>query len=146
MIYVFAEDEDRRYVKIGYTRTHGERPNRYAAKSRLSAMQIGTWRKLVCIAMAHGSRQHEKGLHNVFSAHHKTGEWFECSGQVLEWVSAHAVDQFESTTPVNSHAERMEHHTMKKNNKQRAALKRMAPRSRREAEELRNAWKYEPRT
>ena len=86
MIYVLAEEDDRSVVKIGYTSTPNESVNYDAARKRLSGIQIGTWRDLVCIAAAPGSHLEEQRLHEEFAHYHVRGEWFLHHGDVRDWV------------------------------------------------------------
>ena len=91
MIYALAEEDDRSVVKIGYTSTPNESVNYDAARTRLSSLQTGAWRDLVCIAAAPGSRIEEARLHEEFDHYHVRGEWFLNHCEVRAWVRRWAI-------------------------------------------------------
>jgi hypothetical protein len=92
MIYGVIEEGHPEFVKIGLTHTIGGAISTEHASKRLSSMQTGTWRTLVCIAVAPGNREVERDLHEAFYPHHVRGEWYRCAGEVAAWVSAHSID------------------------------------------------------
>jgi hypothetical protein len=87
MIYVLAERDDESIVKIGFTATPNGRVSYKAARSRMSSIQVSTWRTLTCIATLPGSRHEEHRIHEEFDHYHLRGEWFLHHGDVKEWVN-----------------------------------------------------------
>jgi hypothetical protein len=89
MIYAVTEEDDQRLVKVGVTNTPDGRVRADAIMRRLGALQVGTWRPLVCIAACEGNVDVEKELHLRFDRYWARGEWFHNQGIVAKWVNAH---------------------------------------------------------
>src|SRR5690606_18324622 len=86
MIYGFVWDYDDSVVKIGYTGSPNDVPCQRSACSRMSSMQTGHWRELICVAMAPGTVRDEHALHDEYSHYRVRGEWFLNFGDVADWV------------------------------------------------------------
>lgn len=65
-------------VKIGYATD---------VKSRLSGLQTSHRHKLAVVGVISGSRQDEKDFHKRFAHHRISGEWFNCKGDLLEFLA-----------------------------------------------------------
>jgi Xaa-Pro aminopeptidase len=96
MIYVIAEADDLSIVKLGFTES-GTYANRKAALSRMSSMQVGTWRELVLVAICAGTMDEEQALHSRFRDYWVRGEWFKNEGPVAEWVASITTNGIERT-------------------------------------------------
>lgn len=68
------------YLKIGYTDGR--------LRLRLSGLQVGNPRQLVCLWGCPGDRKMEKKLHSLLSAHRVMGEWFNCNDEVCALLDA----------------------------------------------------------
>ena len=77
MIY-FITQEDRKYVKIGFTSV--------PISLRLKGLQTGNPHKLSVIDTMDGGVQSERNLHKLFSEDHYSGEWFVYSDSIKEYL------------------------------------------------------------
>lgn len=78
MIYGIVEEGDGSAVKIGYSGT--------SIIKRAESLQIGNWRRLICVAVMPGAYADESRMHEEFTHYHIRGEWFRCVGDVAQWV------------------------------------------------------------
>jgi len=75
-IYFIREEDGP--IKIGYTGN--------SIKSRLSQLQTSNAKQLLVLTTAKGDIKDEKMLHARFSPYHITGEWFEPSKELLDYI------------------------------------------------------------
>ncbi len=63
----FIDTADGQFVKIGYS---------VNVKRRLSELQVSSPCRLTLRGVVPGNREYEKGIHDIFSDQHVSGEWF----------------------------------------------------------------------
>jgi hypothetical protein len=79
VLYFIQEGQDGP-IKIGFT---DENINR-----RLTQLQTGNPKKLVCLGTRAGGEQDELNLHCLFAAHHIRGEWFSPAPELLDYIQS----------------------------------------------------------
>ena len=69
---------------------------------RLSALQTSSPEHLEVIGVCDGGRSREREIHSIFRAHRLSGEWFEETPAIREWIEDNAVpyDPLRHTAPV----------------------------------------------
>jgi|ERR1051325_1987529 hypothetical protein len=77
MVY-FIGNIQKEVIKIGYTKSD--------VKGRLKSLQTGSHCKLYVILVIEGERDLEKYLHQQFKAYNTSGEWFNISDEIKEYV------------------------------------------------------------
>ena len=78
MIYFITEDNNTKYVKIGYTNN---------LSRRLRELQIGNPRKLSVYFVMKGNKQAELELHKAFKDYRGIGEWFNFTVFIGEYIN-----------------------------------------------------------
>ena len=69
-------------IKIGFTRDPGQ---------RLRQLQTSTPEQLIMVECVRGTRDLERGLHDVFSDMRLSGEWFLVNEDLLELLNSDAI-------------------------------------------------------
>ena len=85
MIY-FIADTNKDVVKIGVSKS---------PKKRLKQLQTSNSNKLVLLGYIDGEKEQEKYLHNLFSKHKLSGEWFILNDEIIDYInSVNLIDCF----------------------------------------------------
>lgn len=78
IVYFIKQDIPNGMIKIGYTSRN--------VSNRLSSLQTGSPYNLIVLKTIDGDMNTEFELHKKFSKYRLSGEWFDCSPEIISYI------------------------------------------------------------